>query len=552
MSRFTRIIDSFVNTISPERGERRMQSRRRQEFSAKAAEVVRLRLEKKRREYAAGGGFQSSEKSDDAASWLVSNLSPDSALEADRPTMIERADGAYKNFELATSHVEGRVVRVVGCGFSLQPELDPEDLGISEDEAEKKNRQLRKDWDRLVQRLGKHGEWLYEIQQQCERYWERRGEFFLLFGDEYDPLSPVSLKVEVIHPDRVSTPPGKEGNARIRMGIQLDEKGRAVGCYVQDCQPGDTLEFKQTWTYYEYKQSNGLLRVLHHFDRRDSRQHRGYPRMQVGTKRLKNSEEYEEAEIERNYVAACFAGFVRTEMPEDAAMVAGGVVEDSSGKRVRDIRPSMINYIGPSDSMEFSNPSGAPASFDAFTKHQDRKFAIGAGTPYEMLTGDWGNLAYNAARIIWNIDEATVDVLQMGQFKLMYATYQHFISRMVATGRLDVDPIGYRSEPWLYWSVRVIPPARASIDPAREDRNDLVNVESCVQPHSDVVERKTGEPAEKIYRRIQRNRKMLKAFGLEEHMPNMGRDEGDKAPTQPGDSNQESSDANNERQTVGA
>jgi hypothetical protein len=39
-------------------------------------------------------------------------------------------------------------------------------------------------------------------------------------------------------------------------------------------------------------------------------------------------------------------------------------------------------------------------------------------------------------------------------------------------------------------------------------------------------------------------------------MPNMGRDElgeeGDNAPTQPGDKNQASSDANTERQTAGA
>lgn len=547
MGRIANMLDRAVYTLSPARGMARIAARRKAEFADKAAEVVRLRLESRRRHFASGGGFQSAEKSNDAASWLTSKLSPDSALEQDRPDMIERADSAYKNYELAASHVEGRVVRVVGCGFTVQPELDPEDLGISEDQAEQMNRLLRKAWDRLVERIGKHREWLYEIQQQIHRYWERRGEFFLLFGDEYDPLSPVTLKVEVIHPDRVSTPPGMEGNSTVRMGIKLDAKGCAIGCYVQDSHPGDTLEVKQTWTYYPYYQSNGLPRILHHFDRRDSRQHRGYPRMQVGTKRLKNSEEYNEAEVERNYVAANFAAFVHTDNTEDA-MTGHGVVEDSDGRRQREIMPGMINYVPNADAIDFSNPTGAPASFEPFMEEQDRKFAIGAGTPYEMLTGNWGNLAYNAARIIWNIDESTVDVLQMGQFKAVIAIYQHFISRMVATGQLDIDPIAYRSEPWLYWAVRVIPPARASIDPAREDRNDLVNVESCVQPHSDVVERKTGEPAETIYRRIKRNREMMKKFGLEEHMPNMGRD---KPPTQPGDTNQESSDANEERQAVG-
>jgi lambda family phage portal protein len=552
MSRLTNLIDRAVYAVSPERGLRRLNARRRAEFSDKAAEITRLRLERKRREYASGGGFQSAEQSTDAASWLKSKLSPDSSLEEDRQEMIERADSAYKNYELATSHVEGRVIRVAGCGFTIQPELDPEDLGIGEDQAEEMNRSLRKGWDRLVQRLGKHGEWLYEIQQLMQRYWERRGEFFLLFGDEYDPLSPVSLKVEVIHPDRVSTPPGKEGDRSIRLGIQLNADGKGIGCWVQDVQPNDRLEFKQTWTYYDYYLPNGLHRMMHHFDRRDARQHRGYPRMQVGVKSLKNAEEYNEAEVERNYVGSCMAAFVRTDLPTDDSMASTGVVEDSSGRRLRDIQPSMIHYIGPTDEVQFSNPTGAPATFDKFIENQDRKFAIGAGTPYEMLTGNWGNLAYNAARIIWNIDEAAVDVLQMGHCKAVLAMYQHYVTRMIATGQLKVDPVEYRDAPWLYWSVRVIPPARASIDPSREDRNDLVNVESCVQPHSDVVERKTGEPAEKIYRRIQRNRKMMEKYELEVHMPNMGRDEQGNSPTQPGDSNQPSSDANSEKQAVGA
>lgn len=551
MSRIN-VFDRIVNYLDPVRGQARFNERRRQEYSEKAAEITRLRLERKRREYASGGGFQSAEQSTDAASWLTSKLSPSSALEQDRPLMIERADSAYKNFELGTAHVEGRTIRVVGCGFTVQPALDYEAIGITKQEAAKANRTLRKSWERLTQCIGKHGEWYYEIQQQCQRYWERRGEFFVLFGDDYDALSPVTLKAEVVHPDRVSTPPGKDGDPTVRMGVQLDAKGRAIGYYVQDSHPGDNLDLKQTWTYYEATYANGLPKLFHHFDRRDSRQYRGYPRMQVGTKQLKNNEEYAEAETERNYVGACHAAIVRTEMPETEAMAATGVIEDSSGKRVREIQPGQFHYVGLSDDVTLSQPSGAPSTFKDFMEYGDRKFAAGCGTPYEMLTGKLDGLAYNAVRVIWNMDEAAVDVLQMGHYKLTLATYAHFVTRMVVTGEFPVDAVEFRSMPWAYWACRVIPPARASIDPAREDRNDLVLVEAGVIPHSDVVERKTGEPAEEIYRRIEDNREEMEEFGLDVHMPNMGRDEGDTAPTQPGDGNQASSDANSERQAVGA
>ena len=37
--------------------------------------------------------------------------------------MCDRADSAYKNYELATNHVEGRVIRVAGSGMTVEPEI---------------------------------------------------------------------------------------------------------------------------------------------------------------------------------------------------------------------------------------------------------------------------------------------------------------------------------------------------------------------------------------------------------------------------------------------
>jgi capsid protein len=323
-----------------------------------------------------------------------------------------------------------------------------------------------------------------------------------------------------------------------------------VGYYVRDSHPGDDKKFEDRWTYFPAFYANGLPRLIHHFERGDEGQHRGLPRCQVGIKRLKNAEEYDEAELERNYVGACLAAIVRTDMPTDEAMAGHGVVENADGTRQRDITPGMFHYVGESDMVETTNPSGAPQSFGEYMEYEGRMFAAGAGTPYEMLTGNWRNLAYNAARIIWNMDEAVVDVTQKGHAKTWLAIYCHFVSRMVVSGQIDIDQVAYRSQPWLYSAARVIAPSRASLDPAREDRNELVLIESRVKPHSEMVERKTGQPASAMYRRIARNLDELEEWGLERHLPNMGRDadgmSGANSSTMPGDSNQESSDANSE------
>lgn len=555
-------LDRCVFTVNPRLGNARWAARQRREI---AEQVVERRLRRSAlsadrddRDIRGGGGFQSASRSADQANWLTSRLSPDSSLEQDRDEMILRADSARKNYELGTAHVEGRRIRVVGCGFTIDPDIDFEEVGQAEETVDGWNAMLRRNWERTACRLGKRGEELWELEQLCQEYWERRGEWFLLIGDRYDPLAPTTLKAEVIHPDRIETPPSEGsvvnrqdapwiGQQWVRMGVQLNHDGDVLGYYVRDTHPGDDKVFKQTYTYYPAIYPNGLPRMIHHFHRVDEGQHRGFPRMQVGTKRLKNSEDYDEAERDRNYVGACLAAIVRSDLPADDVMASTGVVTQNDGRRERDINPGTIHYVGEADGVETTNPGGAPQSFDKYMEYEGRMFGAGAGSAYEMLTGNWQNLAYNAARIIWNLDEAAVDVLQKGHVKTLLAIYAHFVTRMVVTGQVEIDAVAYRAEPWLYWAGRPIPPARASIDPSREDRNEMVLIEGGIKPHSDMVERKTGQPAANVYRRIYQAFKLMKLWNLNTTMPNMGRDgKGPNSPTQAGDKNQESSDANSE------
>jgi capsid protein len=184
--------------------------------------------------------------------------------------------------------------------------------------------------------------------------------------------------------------------------------------------------------------------------------------------------------------------------------------------------------------------------------------AAGAGTSAELLTGNWQGLSYSAGRVIWNIEEATTAIIQLGHEKTIKWLYRHFVTRAINAGIIDVDSAAYRSDPWTYWASRVIYPPKASIDPAREDRNEMVKVEAGLMPASELVERYNGKTSRQVYAAVKRDRELREEFEIEVHMPQMGRDqelmpdaEG-SGPTQPGDTNQESSDANSERQAVGA
>lgn len=533
-------VDRVANWCNPAWGNRRLRARLKQD-------VVMSALERAdRRGY--NGGFESAETSRVQASWLTSQLSPDSALEESRETQLERADSAYKNHELGTSHVEGRANRVSGLGTSIDPAIDPDDDefdSFTEEQAEKWNDKLRRAWARQSMRIGKGNKPLWRVQRLLTKHLERHGEWFLLIGDQYDALSPTTLKVEVIHPKRIETPPGKAGDRTVRMGVQLNSNGEAIGYYVRDHHPGDTMENSQKHRYIPANYANGLPRVIHYFDDTEAGEHRGYPRMQVGFKRLKHANDYEEAETERNYIGACLTAFVRTDL--DLADAVAGTVVDGDGKRVKEFGIGTIQYMGTADEIDIASPQGAPTSFADFMHRQAMVFAAGAGTSYPFLTNDFRNLNYNTLKVVWNTEEAACDIAHQAQADAICWIYSHFVNRAIlVAGLIEVEVSAYRSQPWLYSAVRVIPPARRSIDPAREDNAEIRLIENEIKPASDLVERKNGQPAPQVYKRIARDKQQRKELGLApiEKIPT--------GQTMPGDLNDESSDANSERQEVGS
>lgn len=533
-------VDRLVNHFNPHAGNRRIAARFRQH---QAVEM----LDRYERLSRYNGGFESAENSRDAASWLTSRLSPDSAMEEARETQLERADSAYKNTELGTSHVEGRANRVSGLGTSIDPAIDPDDDefgSFTEEQAEAWNDKLRRAWSRQAARIGKGNKPLWRVQRLMTKHLERHGEWFLHIGDQFDAWSPTTLKVEVIHPKLVETPPDKAGDPTVRMGVQLNEHGEAIGYYVRTTHPGDTLRNEDKHRCIPANYANGLPRLIHYFDDTEAGEHRGYPRMQVGFKRLKNSDEYEEAETERNFIGACLTAFVRTDL--EMVDATAGTVVDADGKRVKSFAPGMIQYVGESDQIDIATPQGAPASFDSFMHRQTTMFAAGANTSYPFLTNDFRGLNYNTLKVVWNTEEGACDIAHQAQADAIIWVYSHFVNRAIlVAGLIEVDVAAYKSQPWLYSSVRVIPPARRSIDPAREDNAEIRLIENEIKPASDLVERKNGQPAPQVYKRIARDKQQREGLGLSpiEKIPT--------GQTMPGDLNDESSDANKERQEVG-
>jgi lambda family phage portal protein len=124
--------------------------------------------------------------------------------------------------------------------------------------------------------------------------------------------------------------------------------------------------------------------VLHLFDRLRPGQVRGVPWFAPVILKLRDLDEYDDAELVRKKIEACFAAFVTGSDDEETL---GAAATDADGRRVESFEPGMIEYLAPGKDVKFATPS-AGGDYAEYMRVQLHAIASGVGLTYELLTGD--------------------------------------------------------------------------------------------------------------------------------------------------------------------
>jgi lambda family phage portal protein len=122
------------------------------------------------------------------------------------------------------------------------------------------------------------------------------------------------------------------------------------------------------------------------------------PRLASSLMKLRDLDEYEEAELVRKKIEACFAAFVTT--GDGSRTLAPSTTDTGSdGKvtRTETVSPGMIEYLRPGEEVTFGSPANS-AGYGDYTRTQLHAIAAGAGVTYEQLTGDFSQVNYSSAR----------------------------------------------------------------------------------------------------------------------------------------------------------
>jgi lambda family phage portal protein len=463
-----KIIDRLAAAVSPRWAASRDETRRRHALAVKVFERAEARMQ---------AAWEAGDRDRFRGSrWLVSRLSSNSALEQEMATLVERAEDLYRNDAYAASAVNGRVDNVVGKGIRIQARIQAEDVGLPETEAEAINKRLETlwhEWNRVEK---------YRLKQRlAERNCAVYGESFEVMSDLPAEGKPVDLTVQVISPKRVQTPPGKIGDKRIRLGVEIDRNGAPVAYWIRKSEPGDSLDVNQQFDRIP------AWRVNHCFEPMFAGQLRGVPWMAPGMAALKDIKDFAEAHLISEQTAACFSAFVKTSTPYDTA-VGAATDTDAYSRRIEDLRPATVEYLRPDEDVIFSNPARPGNTLGPYMMHHLKGFASSIRYPFELLTKTYDN-SFSGGRLSLIDGRVAFGCWQQCRIDLACAPLWHrFVHECVIRGLVpEIDPTEYAVNPWPWRRHQWIPPGMEWIDPNVDAESNEKAVSNGFKPKSEII-----------------------------------------------------------------
>lgn len=298
---------------------------------------------------------------------------------------------------------------------------------------------------------GRHD--LYGLQLQAARTIVTRGAAVMRrrWRRVSDGL-PLPFQLQLLEPDYIDM--GKVGAAGkgrpdyLINGIEFDQLGRRRGYWLYSSHPGSVRPGAQASKFVPAED------VAHIFRADRPEQEHGATWFAPVIVRMKDFADYEDAQVMRQKIAACFAVFKFGD-PEGVDAIAGDGEEDA----LESIEPGMIYDIPEGGKVEFASPPSVDGYGDYSSVSLHAVSAGLGGIPYEIMTGDLKGVSFisgRLGRLSWNRAVATWQWLM-------------FIPQFCgAVERWTFDALDLIGEDLTGVTMRWTPPRVALLDPATE------------------------------------------------------------------------------------
>lgn len=391
--------------------------------------------------------------------WTPINADTENTDKVQRDLIKARARYLENNSDIAAAAVEAIVRNVIGTGIKPQARTPSEELNTAIEA-------LWQEWTRPENCDITEQQNFYELQAMLMRRQIYDGEIFI--KKVYDRRARIPLKLQVIKSDLLSQymlyAPGTRNI--IRSGIELDDHLKPLAYWIDKKSPDG-------YVLYDPDRVPSS-QVIHLWTRTQPDQIRGMSYLAPIIKRIKDTQDYLDAETMAARIAACFSVFIKTNAPTGVGRLAK---KDAEGKPLQRVRPGMITHLAPGESIDTANPSRSVTNAKDFVGVQQRLAGAGLGLSYELMSRDFTKSSFSAARQGMLEDLKTFKPMQdYIATHLCQPIYEEFLDAAVLGGRLDIpDYFGRRAE---YTAVDWIRPGQSWIDPSSEVAADVKAIQN--------------------------------------------------------------------------
>lgn len=282
------------------------------------------------------------------------------------------------------------------------------------------------------------------------------------FGD-----SQVALALELVESERLATdvvaPGPTAANTEIRLGVEVDQFGRAVAYWVRQRHPGDVRAHAGATDRYERVPASDMfhLRVVDRWP-----QTRGEPWLHTVLRKIDEMNEYTGSEVSAARASSYYFATITT--PDSDGPLNSS--EEEGGQGVMDIEPLTIQELKPGEELNFHTPNRPNAALDPFMRHMLREVAAGVGTSYESLSRDYSQSNYSSSRLALLDDRDMWKVLQQWWIRnFRRPLHKTWLQQAVLSSAVSsIAPSSYAADTSRYEAVLFKPRGWSWIDPTKE------------------------------------------------------------------------------------
>lgn len=330
--------------------------------------------------------YEGASKKKRLSRWIAPSTSAIAATSGGIVTLRNRARDLRRNNPYAARAIQVITSNVIGAGIVTQfrrnntPASELESLWASWAES------------KAIDFDGRHN--IYGLQRLIMEAVAESGE--VLVRKRYNSLMSFPLQYQILESDFLDTneqAPGVSGNTVIQ-GIEYDPQGRRVAYFLYEKHPGgydSQLSFTQ-------KTNRVPVEEVYHVFRQDRPgQARGITWFAPVIVRMKDLDDYEDAQLVRQKIAACFTAFVQDISADFAEEDNGEPCDEDLGDR---IEPGLIEHLPTGKTITFAKPPEVQG-FKDYKVTVLQGIAAGLGMTYEALAADYSNVNFSSARMGW-------------------------------------------------------------------------------------------------------------------------------------------------------